>query len=253
MGHNVRAFRVPPTVRSPKGPRNQEMLTQKAENDAGQLIGADECLCVSHSSVTGRRMPDTESALLQTGIQSRTRSWSETQRQGKKQELGTGSFGVCHAHRLQISCHSAFRAQNSSVQTRSGGRSTRPVGVQDDVTHSCRPAVCQQAAIVPHRWPAKAGIYDIAEVCPELEGVTAAFPAIRQEALVAERDQIPSYDDLDSGQYAEKWSVFFLNVFGFKPKVNRERCPQTCAAMENVPNLLQAFYSTRSRQADSRA
>ena len=93
--------------------------------------------------------------------------------------------------------------------------------------------------------------YDITEVCPELDKVTAAFPAIRQEAqaLVSERDQMPSYDSLDNaqsriaGSTPKKWSVFFLNVFGFKPKLNRERCPQTCAAIEGIPNMLQAFFS----------
>ena len=92
--------------------------------------------------------------------------------------------------------------------------------------------------------------YEISEICPELDKITAAFPAIRQEALALanEREQMPSYDSLDTaqsrlaGSTPKKWSVFFLNVFGFKPKKNRSRCPQTCAAIEGTPNMLQAFF-----------
>lgn len=93
--------------------------------------------------------------------------------------------------------------------------------------------------------------YDIETTCPELLQVTAAFPAIRQEALalVDERDRLPAYHDLDraqnriAGSTPQRWSVFFLDLFGFQVDKNRSRCPKTCEAIHGVPNLLQAFFS----------
>jgi len=92
---------------------------------------------------------------------------------------------------------------------------------------------------------------EIPSVCPELERVTAAWPAIRDEALALaeESDRLPTYQELDraqsriAGSTPKRWSVFFLDVFGFKPEKNRSRCPATCAALEGVPNMLQAFFS----------
>jgi len=93
--------------------------------------------------------------------------------------------------------------------------------------------------------------YEISEICPELGQVTAAHEKIRREAeaLLTERSQLPTYQELDQAQMRiaggtpQKWSVFFLNVFGFKPRQNRSKCPETCAALEGIPNLLQAFFS----------
>lgn len=93
--------------------------------------------------------------------------------------------------------------------------------------------------------------WDISKICPELDRVTAAYPAIRREAeqLVAGRDDLPSYESVDqrqsriAGTTPNRWSVFFLNVFGILPDENRVRCPKTCAVLDRVPNLLQAFFS----------
>lgn len=93
--------------------------------------------------------------------------------------------------------------------------------------------------------------YDVASVCPELQMVTAAFPAIREEAiaLANERDRLPTYNEVDSaqsriaGSTPQRWSVFFLDIFGHKPEKNRGKCPQTCKAIEGIPNMLQAFFS----------
>jgi aspartate beta-hydroxylase len=93
--------------------------------------------------------------------------------------------------------------------------------------------------------------YDIQTTRPELMRVTAAFPQIRQEALVlvGERDHLPTYNELDraqtriAGSTPKRWTVFFVDLFGFKPLKNRSRCPKTCEALEGIPNLLQAFFS----------
>jgi aspartate beta-hydroxylase len=93
-------------------------------------------------------------------------------------------------------------------------------------------------------------IYDIATVRPELDKVTRAFPAIRAEldALLQKRQNIPRYEEIDpgNGEIAGgpgRWSVFLLYLLGHKPEANRAQCPQTCRALEQVPHMIQAFFS----------
>ena len=93
--------------------------------------------------------------------------------------------------------------------------------------------------------------FDIAKTYPSLDGVTQAYPAIREELdrLLAETDDFPSYHDVDAGEREisqstpRRWSVFMLEVLGHRLAINRARCPQTCRALERVPNLIQAFFS----------
>jgi len=39
------------------------------------------------------------------------------------------------------------------------------------------------------------------------------------------------------------WNVFMLELLGRRPERNRARCPDTCAALQQVPGILQAFFS----------
>jgi aspartate beta-hydroxylase len=93
--------------------------------------------------------------------------------------------------------------------------------------------------------------FDIDAICPQLRELERAYPKIRAEAdaLMAQRVAMPSYHEVNtpataiSTTTAGKWKVFMLELLGHKPEGNRARCVQTCAALEKVPGILQAFFS----------
>ena len=95
--------------------------------------------------------------------------------------------------------------------------------------------------------------FDIDRTYPPLRAVQQAYPAIRAEllAVLPTRHEIPRYHELDEAQRkisAEEdqnrsWRVFMLYVMGLRPEKNRARCPRTCAVLDSVPNLFQAFFS----------
>jgi aspartate beta-hydroxylase len=93
--------------------------------------------------------------------------------------------------------------------------------------------------------------FNIAETYPALDAVTKACPAIRKEfdQLAAEGLTLPQYHEVDSGERAissttpKRWKVFVLECLGYKVALNCPRCPDTCRALGNVPNIIQAFFS----------
>lgn len=93
--------------------------------------------------------------------------------------------------------------------------------------------------------------FDIGRTCPQLDTVTAAYPAIRREIerVLALSTALPAYHELDPGQAKiaartpRRWNVFLLEAFGRKPATNCRLCPETCAAIAAVPNVIQAFFS----------
>ncbi len=93
--------------------------------------------------------------------------------------------------------------------------------------------------------------FNIRKDYPELDFITQAYPAIRNEfdALNADSAHLPEYHQVDSGERAissttpKRWNVFVLEILGYKVELNRARCPETCRALARVPNLIQAFFS----------
>src|SRR5262249_28110283 len=93
--------------------------------------------------------------------------------------------------------------------------------------------------------------FNIAETIPELYIVTKAYPAIRKEfdQIAGAGLSLPPYHEVDSGERAisnttpKRWNVFMLECLGYKVELNRRRCPETCKALAQVPNLIQAFFS----------
>lgn len=93
--------------------------------------------------------------------------------------------------------------------------------------------------------------FDIDETYPELRRIDKKYEAIRNEMLgiLPEKDNIPRYHELDAGQTeisaetSNDWKVFMLYAMGEKPEANRAKCPETCAVLEEIPNLFQAFFS----------
>ena len=93
--------------------------------------------------------------------------------------------------------------------------------------------------------------FSIAETYPELDAVTKAYPAIRKEfeKVMAEGLSLPQYHEVDSGERdisdttPKRWNVFLLECVGYKVELNRQRCPETCRALAQVPHMVQAFFS----------
>ena len=93
--------------------------------------------------------------------------------------------------------------------------------------------------------------FDINETCPELNAVTQAYPAIRAEfdRLLSDWAALPQYHEIDSGEAKisnttpKRWNVFMLEILGHRLAVNRACCPETCRVVDQVPNLIQAFFS----------
>jgi aspartate beta-hydroxylase/beta-hydroxylase len=100
-------------------------------------------------------------------------------------------------------------------------------------------------------WDARPVFFDVDAVCPALNALRDAYPAIRAEvdALMAERVAMPRYHDVNppameiSSSTPGNWKVFMLELLGKQPAQNRARCPRTCAALAQVPGILQAFFS----------
>ena len=93
--------------------------------------------------------------------------------------------------------------------------------------------------------------FDIAATSPELDGVTAAYPAIRAEfdRLPITPDSLPQYHEVDPGEAKisnttpKRWNVFILEILGHRLDANRALCPETSRLLDRVPNLIQAFFS----------
>ncbi len=93
--------------------------------------------------------------------------------------------------------------------------------------------------------------FDIDRTFPALREVDRNYAAIRQElkAILPGWRELPAYHELDAAQTrisastAGRWNVFLLYAVGERPEANRARCPQTCAVLDRIPGLFQAFFS----------
>ena len=95
--------------------------------------------------------------------------------------------------------------------------------------------------------------FDIDKTFPSLRAMDAAYADIRAEleSLLPQQANMPRYHDIDtnlihsSGRFNrdKRWNVFMLYCYGSLPEANRELCPKTCAALDKVPHLNQAFFS----------
>jgi aspartyl/asparaginyl beta-hydroxylase (cupin superfamily) len=95
--------------------------------------------------------------------------------------------------------------------------------------------------------------FDIDRTMPALRAIDAAYADIRGELdrLLRQQDRMPRYHDIDndllysSGRFHrdKRWSVFMLYCFQSLPEENRRLCPKTCAALDKIPYINQAFFS----------
>jgi aspartyl/asparaginyl beta-hydroxylase (cupin superfamily) len=93
--------------------------------------------------------------------------------------------------------------------------------------------------------------FNIDETYPSLNRLTEKFPQIKAEfdALLASHPCLPEYHHIDRGEAsisattAHRWNVCMLEVLGHRVEANRRLFPETCRALEQVPHLIQAFFS----------
>jgi aspartyl/asparaginyl beta-hydroxylase (cupin superfamily) len=95
--------------------------------------------------------------------------------------------------------------------------------------------------------------FEVERVRPDLSNFDHHFSEIRQEleAILAHREEIPRYHDLDPlqrsisavGDPDKRWQVFMLNCMGERIEKNAAQCPVTAAVVESMPDIFQAFFS----------
>ena len=99
--------------------------------------------------------------------------------------------------------------------------------------------------------PRRPTFFNVTKVYLYLNAVTKTHPAIRKEfeQVMAEGFSLLEYHKVDSGERAissttfNRWNVFLFECVGYEVERNRRRCPETCKALEQVPNMVQAFFS----------
>lgn len=97
--------------------------------------------------------------------------------------------------------------------------------------------------ILPHR---RFGDVNTIE---HLADVPTAHPAMLEElrALRATGTRVPRLHDIEPGQTRVsgdgRWRTFTLKLFGNDVPINQQRCPQTWAAVSQVPGLRSAMFS----------
>jgi aspartyl/asparaginyl beta-hydroxylase (cupin superfamily) len=101
--------------------------------------------------------------------------------------------------------------------------------------------------------PNRPAFFDIDTTFPALNLITAHQSVIKEEldAILAAKRAIPSYHDIDFIQFPisgkldkdKDWKVFMLYAMGERPAANRSLCPGTCALLQEIPDLFQAFFS----------
>ena len=91
-------------------------------------------------------------------------------------------------------------------------------------------------------------VYD-ASVFPWAEAVARAAPAMRQELqrVLQRKSELPNFHDIASDVKAisddENWKTYFLLAFGERSERNIAACPQTWAAVSQIPGLKTAMFS----------
>lgn len=84
---------------------------------------------------------------------------------------------------------------------------------------------------------------------PGLTLLRENWETIRDEAraLMADRASVPPLGKIspDHRRLAPdaRWKSFFFTGYGYKAEANRARCPKTAALVDQVPNLVVAFFS----------
>ncbi|MBD2462548.1 aspartyl/asparaginyl beta-hydroxylase domain-containing protein [Oscillatoria sp. FACHB-1407] len=77
----------------------------------------------------------------------------------------------------------------------------------------------------------------------------ANWKVIREELdeVMEHTDALPNFQDISPRQHRiandNRWKTYFFWAFGFKSKVNCDRCPETTKLLKKIPGLKVAFFS----------
>ena len=93
--------------------------------------------------------------------------------------------------------------------------------------------------------------FEINQICAQLNDLTANFATIKQEfeTILVNVPHLPRYHDIDPGETEisatsdKKWSVFMIYLLGYQTQEAKFLCPELCALLKTIPNLIQAFFS----------
>ena len=95
--------------------------------------------------------------------------------------------------------------------------------------------------------------FDIDSTFPALNHITKHQAIIKEElaAILRAKPSIPRYHDIDFIQFSisgrldkdKDWKILMLYAMGERPAANRSLCPGTCALLDEIPDLFQAFFS----------
>ena len=95
--------------------------------------------------------------------------------------------------------------------------------------------------------------FDIDTTFPALNRITQHQAIIKEElaAILRVKPSIPKYHDIDFLQFSisgrldkdKDWKILMLYAMGERPAANRSLCPGTCALLDEIPDLFQAFFS----------
>jgi aspartyl/asparaginyl beta-hydroxylase (cupin superfamily) len=94
-------------------------------------------------------------------------------------------------------------------------------------------------------------MFDINTTYPALRSLDVSYADIRAEleGVLANRDTLPAYHDLDPDQATisdvtpKEWKIFYLWAMGERAEPNASKCPKTSALLASIPNVFQAFFS----------
>ncbi len=87
------------------------------------------------------------------------------------------------------------------------------------------------------------------DLFPFTQSLEKNWPAIRRELeqVMQFHEALPAIQDIQQEQSVlssdQKWKTFFLFGFGTKSEQNCAACPETTKTLEEIPDLLTAFFS----------
>jgi aspartyl/asparaginyl beta-hydroxylase (cupin superfamily) len=101
--------------------------------------------------------------------------------------------------------------------------------------------------------PQRPVFFDIGRTASALTLITEQQAMVKKELeiVLAARPSIPRYHELDFLQFSisgkldkeKNWKILMLYAMGERPAANRSLCPKTCQILDNIPGLVQAFFS----------
>ncbi len=95
--------------------------------------------------------------------------------------------------------------------------------------------------------------FDISSTAPKLNTITSNTEVIKYEVanLLASGEEIKRYHEVDALQHKisatenpdKSWKVYMLYMMGDFSSSALKNCPQTCALINEVPDIYQCFFS----------